>query len=103
MNTDRLTMLLSYYKDDPHDPFTCYALAIEYLNHAPEKSLNLFRQLLLEHEKYVPVYYQAGKLLAESGHHQEAVNVITKGIEIAGAEKDFKAQNELRSLLDSMD
>ncbi|GAL83476.1 hypothetical protein Dfer_1239 [Sporocytophaga myxococcoides] len=97
MNNSRLELLLQYYKEDPQDPFTIYALAIEYLNTDVQKSVNYFSILLENHEDYTGTYYHAANLFFKLGQLEKAEEVYKKGLEITFKVKDMKANQELRS------
>ena len=63
----RLNQLLEFYKEDPKDPFTIYALAMEYLKLDVNESRKYYELLLTEHRHYVGTYYHAAKLYIELG------------------------------------
>ena len=71
MNTERLTQLLKFLEEDPHDAFNWYAVATEYRATDPDRALVYFEKLLTEHPDYVPTYYHAAQLyldgMSESG------------------------------------
>src|SRR5262245_26701063 len=102
MSTSRLSDLIQYYKDEPNDPFNVYALALEYLKSDLTRSREFFNILLVQHEDYVPTYYHAAKLFADTAEKDKAISTLKKGIEIAGKHKDAKAVRELRSFLDEL-
>lgn len=98
----RLALLEQYYTEDPGDPFNIYALALEYRRDHPTKTTTLFNILLERHPTYIPVYYQAGILMMETGESERAKEVILNGIAAARIAGDQKALNELKSLLDEL-
>ena len=98
----RLDTLLQHYHEDPLDPFNIYALAIEYQKSDIEKALYYFDKLLREHALYVPTYYQAAKLLQETGSIQRAIEVYEKGIAVARSQNEMKAARELQSAYDEL-
>lgn len=97
MNTNRLTLLIAFYEEDPSDPFNAYALAMEYLDNEPIKSLSFFKELLNKHPTYLPTYYQAAELFANVGMTEQAKEVYQKGIALAFKQKQPKALQELRN------
>lgn len=97
MNNSRLELLLQYYKEDPNDPFTIYALATEYLKTDVQKSVDYFSILLNNHEDYTGTYYHAANLYFKLGQLEKAEEVYKKGLEITLKAKDMKANQELRS------
>jgi hypothetical protein len=102
MNSERLRSLEQYAREDPMDPFPRYALALEWVKTDPEKAEQLFAQLLIDHPDYLPVYYHAGRLRITSGDLVNAKLALEKGIQLAIAIGDPKAQTELRSLLEEI-
>jgi hypothetical protein len=98
----RLQQLQQFLKDDPNDPFNIYALALEYLKSDRAESLRLFDDLLLHHSDYLPVYYTAGKFLAEADEVKRAIAVFETGIEKARQQQEAKTARELQSALDEL-
>lgn len=96
MNQSRLDQLLAFYADDPHDPFTIYALATEYRSTDPEKAREYYEILLRDHENYVGTYYHAAKLYDELGQKDEAGRVYKKGLKISRQEGNLHAYSELQ-------
>jgi tetratricopeptide (TPR) repeat protein len=97
INKTRLEQLQKFLEDEPTDPFNIYALALEYQKLDSSKALNLFKQLVTEHESYLPTYYHLGKLHEELGERQQALEILTKGIIQARNQKDLKALRELQA------
>jgi hypothetical protein len=98
----RLQQLQQFLKDDPHDPFNSYALALEYLRSDPNEALRLFDDLLANHSDYLPVYYTAGKFFAASNNVTRAMKVFETGIEKARQQQQTKTARELQSALDEL-
>ena len=94
---NRLEKLLEFLKDDPHDPFTLYAIATEYVKTDAETAKQYFDQLLHEHEEYVPTYYHAAHLFTELDLIERAGEVYKKGIIQAEKQQDSLALRELKN------
>lgn len=102
MNQDRIQLLKQFLEEDPTDPFNLYALGLEYHTENPEQAKFYFDELLKNHDLYVPVYYHAGMLYSELGDTDRAIEILKKGIVVSLAQKDFKAQRELQTLLTNL-
>ena len=103
MEINRLEQLKRFLQDDPNDPFTLYALGVEYIKSDKKEALKCFKYLLEMREDYVPVYYQAGMLFAELGDPDRARDTYRKGIKIATRAGDFKAAAELSAVLSDIE
>lgn len=97
MNPARIAQLEKFLQEDPFDPFTKYALALEHLDSNKEKSLELFEDLLKNHSEYVGTYYHAAALYAELGNRERAEAIYEKGIDVAKAQNEAHALRELQS------
>ncbi|GAB4232422.1 MAG: hypothetical protein Tsb0034_05200 [Ekhidna sp.] len=97
MNDHRIALLQNYIAEEPDNPFNRYALAMEYYETQPEKSLSLLRSLLADHPEYLPTYFKAAHLLWETESWDEADEVFQKGIKLAKKQKDQKALQELKA------
>jgi tetratricopeptide (TPR) repeat protein len=93
----RIQELEGFVKEDPHDPFNLYSLALEYLKTDVRKSVDIFNQLLNEHAEYVPTYYHLGKLYIDISEHEKALEVFDAGILVATRQQNNKALRELQS------
>jgi len=102
MNKERITQLLSFYKEDPTDPFNVYCLATEYKDYDKEKALEYYNELLESHASYLPTYYHAAEILIEQDHIDQAEKIIDKGIELAISQNNQLALRELRNMLDNL-
>jgi Tfp pilus assembly protein PilF len=92
----RLSQLLEFYREDPADAFTIYALATEYLKLDLQESLKYYEKLLAEHPNYVGTYYHAAKLYDELGQKDKAEEVYQKGLKISRQEGNMHAFSELQ-------
>jgi len=102
MNPSRLDQLFEFYKEDPNDPFTIYAIATEYLKIDIEKSRYYYDLLLANHENYVGTYYHAGKLYEQLGKKDEAERIYKKGMQISRQEGNQHAFAELQQVFNKL-
>jgi tetratricopeptide (TPR) repeat protein len=100
--TKRLEQLHEFLKEDPNDPFNIYALALEYSNIDRQKARELFDELLLKHEDYIPAYYHAGNLYLSLTLTEQAIKIFEKGIVQARSTQSFKAMRELQTVYDEL-
>ena len=107
MENDLLQNLLSFYEEDPADPFNIYALALEYTKSDAVKAAGFFNVLLEEHPDYLATYYHAGAFFTALEHFGKAEEIYIKGIALALNQKNTKTHQELvrayRSFLDELD
>ncbi len=102
MENPRLQTLLEFYKEDPFDAFTLYAIALEYAKTDETMALEYFNILLKTHPDYLGVYYQMGSLLRKAGREGEAENIYRQGIEKAIFKGDTHTKAELSNALNNM-
>jgi len=102
MNPSRLDQLFEFYKEDPNDPFTIYAIATEYLKIDIEKSRYYYELLLANHENYVGTYYHAGKLYEQIGEKDQAEKIYKKGMQISRQEGNQHAFSELQQVYNKL-
>ena len=103
MNTTRIQQLLAFIQEEPNEPFTVYALALEYLTDAPGQSLWYFEQLLANHPDYLPTYYHAAQLCADLGDETRAATLYQQGIDLARQQGNAKTERELQSARQNLD
>ena len=97
---DRLEALLAFYEEDPHDAFTQFAIASEYLKQNNKiKALAFFEKLVHDNPSYVGVYYHLGKLYELLERKPDAIRTYQDGIRVANEAKDFHARAELQDAL----
>jgi tetratricopeptide (TPR) repeat protein len=95
---DRIEQLNEFLKDSPNDPFLHYALAQEWnklgdIQLAQEK----YEYLIKEHPNYVATYYHLGKLLQEKGEKENALEMYSRGIQVAQQVGEQHSLSELQS------
>lgn len=97
MNPNRIMQLEKFLQEDPTDPFTKYALALEHIDSQKEKSLEFFEDLLKNHSDYIGTYYHAAALYAEMNNRERAETIYQQGIEMAKQLQEAHALKELQS------
>ena len=97
---DRIELLLELHKSDPGDSFTLFALGYEFHKRGQfEDALHWYQSILSSTPEYTGVYYHLGKLYAEIGHKQKAVQTFKRGIEVCAKLRESKDQGELQQAL----
>lgn len=99
MNNERIQQLLQFLQEDPNDPFTIYALAMEYLNHDQGQAIHYFEKLLTEHPGYLPTYYHAAALYAALGDRPKTEILYALGLQLAREQNNHKTFQELQRAL----
>ncbi len=97
MNSQRIQQLRSFLDETPEDPFLLFALALEYREEQPQKTLELFEGLLANHPDYLATYYHAASMIADTGNRDRAEALYRKGILLAQQQKDALALRELQN------
>lgn len=95
MSNKLIEQLEIFAREEPNDPFNLYALALEYMKVDVGKAQSFFEQLIDQHHRYVPTYYQLGQLYADQGKTEEAIKVYERGIIAARNAGDEKALREI--------
>lgn len=104
MQINRIPLLLQMLEKQPGDPFLLYAVAFEYESAGQEgQALEYYRNILEQHPSYLPVYYQYGLMLSRLGRHEDALEILEKGIQLAMAQKEQKTLRELREALQQVE
>ena len=97
---DRLNTLLTFYEEDPHDAFTRFAIATEYLKRNNlEKARIFFEELVQDIPSYVGTYYHLGKLYETLNRNDDAIVTYQNGIQVATEVRDLHARAELQDAL----
>ena len=95
---NRLDRLLEFYREDPDDAFTVFALASEYRKTADTSNARKYYELLVsKHPEYVGTYYHLGKLYEDLGLAESALETYDTGIEVATRLRDNHSRSELQS------
>lgn len=107
MENTLLRNLLTFYEEDPEDPFNIYALALEYSKSDAVRAAEFFDVLLAEHPLYLPTYYHAAAFFTMLENFAKADEIYVKGISLALNQNNTKTHQELlrayRSFLDELD
>lgn len=107
MENSLLQNLITFYEEDPSDPFNIYALALEYMKSDSGQAEKYFDKLLAEHPDYLATYYPAAAFFAELEKVEKAEIIYQKGIDLALLNNNTKTHQELlrayRSFLDELD
>jgi len=90
-------------RQDPHNTFARYGLAMELAKSEPAAAWTHFEYLLLHHPEYSATYSQAGMFLLKQGRLDEARKVLATGVEVTGHQGKQHAQAELQAALDDLD
>jgi tetratricopeptide (TPR) repeat protein len=101
---DRLSQLEELLKEDPHDSFLQYGIALEYAKKGdvPE-AITRIEKLLSENPDYLGAYYQLGQYYEVEGNTEEAIDTYKKGILLAQKVRNTKTLNELREALQQLE
>jgi tetratricopeptide (TPR) repeat protein len=97
MNSPRLEQLLAFLKEDPHDTFTLYAIALEYEKINVDKAFEYYHQLLKDYPDYTGTYYTLAKLYEKTGKTEEAEKIYLTGMDVTRRLGKIKAFNELQA------
>ena len=89
-------------RQDPHNTFARYGLALELAKSEPAAAWTHFEYLLLHHPEYSATYSQAGIFLLKQGRLDEARKVLATGVEVTGRQGKQHAQAELQAALDDL-
>ena len=98
----RRESLQAMVEENPGNTFARYGLAMELTQTEPAAAWAHFNYLLDHHPEYAATYYQAGAFLVKQGKLEEAREVLTKGVEVAGRQGNRHAQSELQAALDDL-
>lgn len=81
-------------------PILRYSLGNEYLKQGDtDEALTHLAEAIQQDAGYSAAWKAYGKALAQSGRHADAVETLTKGIEVADGKGDAQAAKEMRVFL----
>ncbi len=104
MAEDRLARLLEFYRADPKDAFTRFALAQEYAKRGElARAQSYYEGLMAAVPEYTGTYYHLGKLYLAQGNHTRAARVFRLGMDAAAREGQHRDLAELRKALETME
>ncbi len=93
--------ILALLKEEPHDPFLLYSLAMEDLKEGnSDGALAGFEEIQRLDPTHVASYQQQGQVLMGLERYQEADNALVKGIQQANAQGNAHASAEMQGLRD---
>ncbi len=94
----RLEQLQNFLNESPEDPFLHYAIAQEYHKaNQFEQAEAKYEYLAEQHPNYVATYFHYGALLQKTGRKENALEIYSKGMQIAREIGDSHALSELQS------
>jgi len=100
---NRIEKIIEMLQDQPKDSFLKHALALEYIKIEKEdEAIIQFVELLNNEPDYVGSYYHLAKLYERNQQTDAAIEIYTKGMEVAKKLKDNHNLNELRSAYDNL-
>ena len=100
----RREMLEEFVAQDPNDPFSRYALALELEKEGNEQgAVPQLQEVISRDPSYVAAYYQLGRLLTKSGILDEARDVYRRGLVAATAANDQRARSEIQEALEMLE
>ena len=103
MENNRFEILTQMLEKNPKDSFARYGLAMECAKQEEYgKAMEHFRKLWELHPDYSAAYFQGAQVLAKTGETEEARQVLTKGIEVAGRGGDLHIKSEMEAALEEL-
>ncbi|HEX9614796.1 MAG TPA: tetratricopeptide repeat protein [Bacteroidota bacterium] len=103
MSQDRIAQLKEFLENDPDDPFTRYALALEYAGLGEiQIAISMLLEVIERNSAYVPAYQQLGYQYQKLDLRAEAQQVFRRGIDVAREQNDTHAQREMQDALDEL-
>lgn len=103
MKSERQRQLEAFLAEDPHDPFTHYALALELIKQGDQTAgLSRFEWLVYNHPEYLATFYQLGKLYETMMETGKAIAVYKKGMEVALSKQNKHTFQELKTALEDL-
>lgn len=100
---DRISKLLQLVEKDKSDPFTFYALALEFKAFGEQKKvIEYFDFLIANFPDYLPTYLQYGLFMQESDPNKSR-RLFIEGIKLSEIQNDFHTKHELEEFLNELD
>ncbi|MBX2975762.1 MAG: hypothetical protein KF721_06485 [Ignavibacteriaceae bacterium] len=100
---DRISKLVQLAEKDKSDPFTFYALALEFKSIGEQKkAIEYFDFLIANFPDYLPTYLQYGLFVQES----DPINskrLFLAGIKLSEIQNDFHTKRELEEFLNELE
>lgn len=97
---ERLDQLRSMLSEDPNDVFIHYAIALELFKaSAVEDAIGQLQSIIEQHADYIPAYFRLGQWYAEQDQVAQALEILSKGLDLAKSQKDDKAAQEIQELI----
>lgn len=103
MTASRREKIEAMLKEDPHDSFLRYSLALELEKEGRNaESLDYLHGVIADDPSYVPAYFMAGQQLVRLGRLDEARSALRSGIDAARAQGNSHAAGEMSEFLTSI-
>ena len=100
---DRIPLLQEILAQNPDDTFARYGLAMALAEAVrTDEALTEYEYLRVHHPEYIPAYQMAGQLLLREGRPEDAVLILTRGVEAAGRAGNRHAVAEMQAMLDDL-
>lgn len=100
MATNRLEILKQMLRDDPHNTFARYGLAMEHAKSGEYKeAVEEFQTLLQGDENYAAAYFHGGQAYEKLGRVEDARALYEKGIEVTTRKGDAHTRSEIEAAL----
>jgi Tfp pilus assembly protein PilF len=95
----RRQQLEEMLREDPHDPFLRYGLAMDHVSAGDDGgAVGHFQDLIAADPTYVPAYMQAGQALLRLDRVSEAQQMWQKGVAVARQQGDTHAAEEMAGM-----
>jgi Tfp pilus assembly protein PilF len=103
MSQTRLEALQHFLEKEPNDSFTRYAIALEYASLKDfEKAVASLEELIKSDREYSPAYQQLGNIFMQLDRKKDALKTFAQGIQIATANGDLHAAQEMKDAVEEM-
>jgi len=100
----RRELLEDFVAQDPDDPFSRYALALELEKEGNDLgAVPQLQEVIVRDPSYVAAYYHLGRLLAKTGLLDEARDVYRRGLVAATYANDQRARSEIQEALETLE